>query len=82
MTYNIDWSDPTARLRLVEEFGTEEYNKALAAHHQDTTIEVVNGYPLRRVFSPFGNLIAVTGTPQAFRTLEAASNHAKSLPPA
>ena len=77
----IDWNDPAARARLIERLGPAAYNKAFAKHVEETTICVVNGYPLRPIMTRFGKLIQVYGDTHAFNTVEQATEHAKNLPP-
>lgn len=77
----IDWSDPLARLKLLESIGPDAYNKAMERHFAEETVEVCNGYPLRRVASRFGTLISVDGTGSAYRDLERARAVAQSLEP-
>lgn len=77
----IDWNDPLARLDLLETIGADAYNQAINRHFEEETIEICNGYPLRRVASRFGTLISVDGTGNAYRDLESARKVAESLEP-
>lgn len=81
MPQTIDWSDPLARLRLLEAIGPAAYNAAIERHFDEETVEVANGYRLRRVASRFGTLISVDGTGKAYRDIDAARKIAQSLQP-
>lgn len=77
----IDWNDPAARLKLLEEVGPKAYNTAIEAWFAECTLEICNGYALREVASHFGKIISVDGTRQAFRDLERARSFARGLEP-
>lgn len=77
----MDWDDPAARARLAYTLGPEGYNAAFEAHVRASTLETVNGYPLRPIGGRFGRLIQVYGSDRAFTTIEAARDHALTLPP-
>lgn len=76
---NLD--TPEGRFAAAESLGPDGYNKAMEAHHKASEIATVNGYGIRPVASRFGRLFMVVGTDAAFSTLEAATAHAKGLPP-
>jgi len=69
MTQHIDWSDPVARLRLIEKVGLKEYNKQIQQHLEDSVVSVFRGIKIRRVKTQFGQLFAVAGTRAAFETV-------------
>lgn len=78
----MNWDDPAERFRLAMELGPANYNEQFRIHLEETTIGVVNGYPIRPVSGGrFGRLFAVDGTDQAFPTLLAAEAHAATLSP-
>lgn len=56
----IDWTDPAARLRLIEKVGPDEYNRLLNTYFDEN--------PIRPVPSRFGTLFAVGRTGRAFST--------------
>ena len=78
----INWDDPKARHELIERIGTAAYNQAFTDHQKKSTVATVNGYPIRPVGSRFGRLFMICGTDRAFSTMEAATAHANTLPPA
>jgi hypothetical protein len=78
----MNWDDPAARGRLLEQIGADAYNERLKKHQEASTIETVNGYAIRPVASRFGRLFAVAGTNKAFPTLDQAKDFARSQPPA
>jgi hypothetical protein len=83
ITMAMDWNDPAARLRYLEEHGPEAYNHAIKAHFEASTIETVNGYPIRPMDSgQFGRLFMVGPAGPAFTTLAEAEDFARSKPPA
>ena len=75
---NLD--TPEGRYAASQALGHEGYNAAMAAHHKANSVATVNGYNLRWVNTRFGNLCNVDGTNVAFRTVEEATAHAKTLP--
>lgn len=77
----MNWNDPAQRLALIEAVGPEEYNRRHQAHLDRSTIETVNGYPLRSVDTTWGTLYLVEGTRMAFETLRQARQHARSIAP-
>jgi hypothetical protein len=78
---NIDWNDPVARARLVEAIGAARYNEAHDQWLASITVKVVNGRSIFPFTSRFGRIYAVSGTTNAFQTLEQAEAYAASLPP-
>lgn len=68
----MDWNDPAARARLIEEVGGAEYNRQFEAHLEASTIETVNGHAIRAVSSRFGQLYQVGNTGTAFFSLDEA----------
>lgn len=78
----MNWDDPAERFRLAMELGPANYNEQFRIHLEETTIGVVNGYPIRPVSGGrFGRLFAVDGTDKAFPTQPAAEAHAATLSP-
>lgn len=78
----MDWSDPVARLRLVESVGSEEYNRQIRAHQAASVVATVNGYTIRPVTGGrWGRLFHVDGAGVAFRTQAEAEAEAASLEP-
>lgn len=77
---NIDWDDPAARLRLVENVGPEEYNRRLKEHHDKSVVATVNGYGIRPVNTRWGRLFHVDGLNSAFYTLDEATAFANEQP--
>jgi hypothetical protein len=80
---NINWDDPAARLELIERVGADEYNRLHAEHMKRQTVATVNGYGIRKVNTPYGQLFAVDGTTttMAFRTLDEAEAYARECQP-
>ena len=74
----INWNDPESRLRLIERVGSEEYNRLHAEHLARETVTTVNGHPIRKVQTAYGQLFAVDGTATPFRTLDKAKAFAAS----
>ena len=72
----MDWDDPAARARLIENVGPGEYKRRFEEHCRESTVLVVNGYPIRRTGSRFGRLFLVEGTDAAFPTLAEAKEFA------
>ena len=79
-SYNIEWSDPAARLALVERIGPAAYNEAMQQHLDETVLRVTAGHKIRTVQSRFGLLYSVGSTGNAFSTLEAADKFANKNP--
>lgn len=77
----IDWNNPVARLKLLDEVGPQAYNEAIEAWFAKCTVEICNGYALREIASSFGKVISVDGTRQAFKDLERARSFAMGLKP-
>lgn len=77
----INWADPLARLRLLDSIGPAAYNAAIERHFVEETVEICNGYRLRRVASRFGALISIDGTGKAYRDVGAAREVARGLEP-
>jgi len=78
----MNWDDPQDRARLIEQIGIAAYNEAMEMHRAESTVETVNGYPIRPVRSSrFGRLFLVDGANMAFPTLDAAREHAAGLAP-
>jgi hypothetical protein len=81
-TEPINWDNPKERFRLAERVGSQEYNRLFEQHVKDSTICTANGYGIRPTGSRFGRLFQVLRTNAAFKTLEDAVNHARTLEPA
>ena len=47
----MDWDDAAARVRLIENVGPGEYKRRFEEHCRESTVLVVNGYPIRRTGS-------------------------------
>jgi len=84
----IDWSDPEARFALIRRVGVHEYNRLMQEHqarliqqHQaGSAVTIVNGHGIKQVQTRLGHVFSVTGTDQAFASLEHAETYARSLP--
>lgn len=78
----MNWDDPASRLELIQLVGTTEYNRRLAEHQRESTLNVVNGYRIRLVRTKFGYLFQVDTTTEvkAFVFRESAEAHANGLP--
>jgi hypothetical protein len=69
---HMNWDDPEARARLVEQVGVQEYNRLFEKYREASIVSVVNGYAIRPVRTRFGQLFLVDGAGQAFFTLKEA----------
>ncbi len=78
---SIDWNDPAARCRLIEQVGPERYNEAIEQHFRDSTVATVNGHRIRTVGSRFGLLYWVDAgdDSRGFLTLPLAEAWAANL---
>lgn len=76
----MDWNDPAARARLIEQVGPAEYARQQAANRAAIVIETVAGHALRPVSSRFGRLIAVGDTGNAYRDIADARRYAEANP--
>jgi hypothetical protein len=71
------WSDPAARLALLERVGADEYNRLQQAEWERNTVSTINGYPIRRlVDARWGPLFLVVGTGRAFAEQQEAERYA------
>lgn len=78
----MNWSDPVARLQLIESVGPDRYNEMLKQHLDDSVVATFNGYPIRAIGSPrWGRLFQFVDINMAFRTLEECEKHAATLEP-
>jgi hypothetical protein len=68
----MEWSDPAARLALIEKVGPDRYNEMLSDHQKASVIEIVNGHAIRTSASRFGKLFIVGETGRAFSTMNEA----------
>ena len=78
----MNWDDPSARHRLIERVGIDEYERQFAAHLAASTVATVNGHAIRPVGSRFGQLFAVGATGKAYKSLEDAKAFAMTTEPA
>lgn len=78
----MNWDDPIARARLIEQVGAEEYNRQFEAHLAASVVADVNGHKIRPVATRFGRLFQVGNTGAAFYTLDEAKRFAEQEPPA
>lgn len=76
----MNLNTPEGRLAAAESLGPDGYNRAMKAHIENSFVEVVNGYGLRWVGSPFGRLCAIHGTDRAFLKIEDSRAYANELP--
>jgi hypothetical protein len=77
----IDWNDPEARFRLIEQVGPDEYNRLHAEHLRRSTVAIVGGHAIRPVNSSrFGRLFVVGDTGRAFSILPQAETYARKNP--
>lgn len=78
---SIDWDDPAARAKLIEQVGPAEYERLQQEHFTDSTIIKVNGYAIRPVQSSrFGRIFMIHGTGTGYSTLQHAMDEAAKLP--
>lgn len=76
----MDLTTPQGRLAAAEALGPDGYNKAMQAHIDNTTLEVVAGHRIRRIDGTrFGTLYQV-GIIKAFATIEQAREFATENP--
>jgi len=73
---SMDWDDPAARAQLIEDVGPGEYKRRFEEHCRESTVLVVNGYPIRRIGPLLKRLFLVEGTDTAFQTLAEAKDFA------
>jgi hypothetical protein len=73
---SMNWDDPAARARLIQDVGPGEYKRQFEEHCRESTLLVVNGHPIRRTGSRIGRLFLVEGTDTAFQTLAEAKEFA------
>jgi hypothetical protein len=79
----INWNDPAARFRLIEEVGPKRYNELKAEHMRASTVSTAGGHAIRMVHSSrFGRLFLVGETGRAFSKLAQAETHASKHPKA
>lgn len=77
----IDWSDPVARLRLIESVGIDEYNKRIEEHLRASVVVTAGGREIREIKTPqYGKLYNVSGLNVAFRTVREAVAEAEASP--
>jgi hypothetical protein len=76
----MDWSDPAARLALLESIGATAYNRRMAEHRAQSVIATVNGYGIRTVSTSYGTLYEIDGTGTAYASLSLATAKAQLLP--
>lgn len=77
---SIDWSDPVARLRLIESVGIEEYNRQIEAHLAASVVARAAGRAINRIQTRWGTLYNVGGLNVAFRTVAEAVAAAEAQP--
>lgn len=78
----IDWSDPVARLRLIESVGIDEYNRRMEEHLRASVVATAGGREIRRIVSQrWGVLYNVADLNVAFRTVEEAVAEAEARAP-
>ena len=78
----MNWDDPTARFRLIDSIGLKAYNAAMEQHIKDSTVAVVNGYPIRPIGTArYGRIYMVDGTKFGYADRAKAEEYAASLPP-
>jgi hypothetical protein len=77
----IDWDDPEARFRLIEQVGPQRYSELHAEHVRTSTVAIVNGHAIRPVMSSrSGRLFVVGDTGRAFSILPQAETYARKNP--
>jgi hypothetical protein len=77
----INWNDPTARFRLIEQIGLHRFNELHADYLRRSTVATVAGHAIRPVNSErFGRLFVVCDTGRAFSTLPQAETYASKNP--
>jgi hypothetical protein len=80
---SIDWDDPEARFRLIEQVGLEEYTRLHAEHVKRSTVASIAGHAIRPVNTErFGRLFVVGDTGRAFSILPQAETYARKNPQA
>lgn len=77
----MNWDDPAARARLIDQVGVAEYNRQFEAHRSASVVSTVNGHKIRPVGSRFGRLFMVGDTGTAFQKLADAEAFAAKEPP-
>ena len=76
----MNLNNPEERFALIEREGGDAYNKAIAKHVAETTVETVGGHAIRPVSTRFGQLYQVGDSGTAFRTLAEAMAYALANP--
>jgi hypothetical protein len=75
----MDWNDPAARARLIDQVGPAEYARQQELEFARNVVETVNGRTIRRVFSQrFGTILMVDGTGMGHATIEGAREIARN----
>jgi hypothetical protein len=77
----MDWNDPAARDRLIEQVGLAEYNRLHAEQRNTSIIRVVNGHAIRAITCRFGRLYLIGATGSAYNTMEEAERFAAAEQP-
>lgn len=75
-----DLNSPEGRLAAAKALGPDGYNEAMRQHLERNTVATVNGYPIRKVASRFGQLHQIVGTNRAFYTFAEAEKFANAQP--
>ena len=77
----MNWNDPAARDRLIEQVGLAEYNRLHAEQRKASIIKVVNGHAIRAINSRFGRLYLIGATGSAYSTMEETERFAAAAQP-
>lgn len=76
----MNWNDPSARGRLLQQVGPAAYNELFKRHREASTLRTVAGHAIRPVQTRFGRLFHVGETRMAFATLAQAEAYAEAHP--
>lgn len=76
----MNWDDPEARGKLIQQVGIEEYRRMFARHRAQSVICTVAGHEIRPVATRFGRLFHVGNTKIAFPTMPEARRYAEANP--
>jgi hypothetical protein len=77
----IDWNDPTARFRLIEQIWLHRFNELHTEHLRRSTVATIGGHAIRPVNSErFGRMFVVGDTGRAFSKLPQAEIYARKRP--
>jgi hypothetical protein len=74
----LNGNDPESRLRYIERYGLDAYDKAMAEFFDRSTVTTENGYKIRHVQSGrFGTIYMVDGLNKGSATIDGAKEIAR-----